>query len=320
MKLSIFTFPLIMFLSHIQLIGQNTLPNQNMNFEIAKIGEHGFCREGDTLYYKLEITIKNNTKFKLRRTELCASINNLWEFESCSSKNQDSIWYPQSDIKYELFVSKIYRLKEYERLFDRTPESILLSIKINTHNIDKDFNELVSKYSIEDDWKNFQKVLGFRDMEFGEKLKIIEPPVKIIANNSIHDPNDPLDIFKGNYPHPDPQFLQTYWENKSVRDSYNEYVKLGIYDPFEDLKFPRQIIYRPSPVKKVSEEGLVIVEVTVNREGIVTEAKPVMIGTTNTSKKLFESAKNAALQTRFNPEPKAPEYQTETLKYRFSLH
>jgi len=194
----------------------------------------------------------------------------------CSRKIYDSIWYPQSVIQFEMYFSG-YDTSEYD--FDRTPESIELTIKINAHNIDRDFDELVSKYNIKDDWKDFQKVLGLRDIEPGEKLKIIIPPAKNVTDNVVYNPNAELEI-----------------KNRE-----------------------RKVIHNATPVYRINETGSVVVRVIINRDGIVTEAIPGIKGTTNNNKELLETAKNAALQTLYNPDPNAPESQTETIRYNFRL-
>ena len=270
MKISLLTFSVFMLISQFQLIGQNN------NFEITKIGEHGFCRNGDMFYYKLDVEIKNNTNLKLKRTEFCPSLNQLF-FRDCSKQIYDSIWHPKSVIKFEIFIRSDSYYGITESSFDRTPENILLSIKINAHNIDKDFDELVSKYDVKDDWIDFQKVLGLRDIEPGEELKIINPPAETITNNKTDDTNTELE--------------------------------------------KRKVIYQAKPIypKWIYEEGLIMVEVTVNRDGIVTQAKAGIKGSTNMHGELLEASKNAALQTRYNPEPNAPEYQLEILSYNYRL-
>lgn len=83
----------------------------------------------------------------------------------------------------------------------------------------------------------------------------------------------------------------------------------------------RKIIYQAKPEykKRVNEEGLVIVEIHINREGIVTEAKTNVRSSTTNNKYLIEASINAALQTRYNQEPNAPKSQIGTIQYRFSL-
>lgn len=191
MKFSFLTSLAFMLFANFQSFGQNTLTPQNKNFEIVGIGEHGFGRDGDMFYYKLDIEVKNNTNLKLKRTNFCASINQ-GGFRDCNSNIHDLIWYPDSIIKFVMFINND---KVNVNTFDRTPKNILLSIYIDAHNIDIDFDELVINFNIKDDWKDFQKVLGLRDIEPGEKLKIIKPPNNQETNEEIKSQSFKNELF-----------------------------------------------------------------------------------------------------------------------------
>jgi len=81
----------------------------------------------------------------------------------------------------------------------------------------------------------------------------------------------------------------------------------------------RKPITMPAPQYKCNEEGTVVVEISVDKNGKVVEANPGARGTTNTSKCLVDIAKNAALQTKFAPSTTAPEIQNGTITYNFKL-
>lgn len=66
-----------------------------------------------------------------------------------------------------------------------------------------------------------------------------------------------------------------------------------------DLK-GRAIVNPPSLPKDTKEEGKVVVEITVDKEGNVTEANPNGRGTTTSSAVLKAKARQAALATKFN--------------------
>ncbi|WP_330442947.1 hypothetical protein [Flavobacterium sp. C4GT6] len=75
-------------------------------------------------------------------------------------------------------------------------------------------------------------------------------------------------------------------------------------------------------VKLVSdclEQGIVVVEVHVDRSGKVIKAVPGVRGTTNNAACLLEMAKKAALETKFNGSNKAPEIQLGNISYDFRL-
>jgi len=81
----------------------------------------------------------------------------------------------------------------------------------------------------------------------------------------------------------------------------------------------RKALKMPAPQYKCNEEGTVIVEISVDKNGKVIEAKPGARGTTNMAKCLVEIAQSAALQTKFDPSATAPEKQTGTITYNFKL-
>jgi TonB family protein len=81
----------------------------------------------------------------------------------------------------------------------------------------------------------------------------------------------------------------------------------------------RKALTKPAPVYNCNEEGTVVVQITVNREGKVIEAKPGARGTTNTAACLASQAKIAALNTKWSPSPDGTENQVGTIKYNFSL-
>ncbi len=76
----------------------------------------------------------------------------------------------------------------------------------------------------------------------------------------------------------------------------------------------------PKPKYNLQESGKVVVEITVDKNGKVVNARPGMSGTTTTSNQLWKAAKNAALKARFNADSKAPAYQQGTITYNFELN
>jgi len=67
------------------------------------------------------------------------------------------------------------------------------------------------------------------------------------------------------------------------------------------------------------EDGIVIVEIRVDRDGRVTQADPGRPGSTSIVECLTRAAREAALATRFNPDPNAPAIQLGTITYNFIL-
>jgi hypothetical protein len=79
----------------------------------------------------------------------------------------------------------------------------------------------------------------------------------------------------------------------------------------------RQANSLPKPVYNSDEQGIVVVRITVNQEGTVVRAEPGAQGTTTSSTILWQTAREAALKSRFSANPNAPEQQVGTITYRF---
>lgn len=73
------------------------------------------------------------------------------------------------------------------------------------------------------------------------------------------------------------------------------------------------------PPYDLQKEGIVVVAITVDRSGRVTDATPGMKGSTTLDVDLLRLAKEAALKTRFDPSNEAPIIQKGTITYNFKL-
>lgn len=75
----------------------------------------------------------------------------------------------------------------------------------------------------------------------------------------------------------------------------------------------------PPPKYDYQGEGRVVVEVSVDRSGKVTQAIPGAKGSTTLEEYLLKVAKEAALKATFDPKPEAPVLQKGTITYNFIL-
>lgn len=75
----------------------------------------------------------------------------------------------------------------------------------------------------------------------------------------------------------------------------------------------------PEPKYDVQEEGTVVVEITVDRNGRVIGATPILKGSTTQNSDLWRVAKEAALLASFNTDQNASEKQTGYITYHFRL-
>lgn len=81
----------------------------------------------------------------------------------------------------------------------------------------------------------------------------------------------------------------------------------------------RRAIDKVIIVQDCNQEGIVVVDIDVDRNGNVTKAIPGVRGTTNNSRCLLDPARQAALRTKFNSDANAPARQMGRIIYRFSL-
>lgn len=81
----------------------------------------------------------------------------------------------------------------------------------------------------------------------------------------------------------------------------------------------RKALSKPIEQPDCQEEGIVVVRITVDKNGKVVSAIPGVKGSTNTAACLLKPAKEAALRTTWNADDKAPSNQVGTIIYRFSL-
>lgn len=81
----------------------------------------------------------------------------------------------------------------------------------------------------------------------------------------------------------------------------------------------RKVLSTPKKQPDCQEEGVVVVRITVAKNGKVMSAIPGVKGSTNTAPCLLKPAKEAALSTIWNSDGAAAEIQTGTIIYKFSL-
>ena len=82
----------------------------------------------------------------------------------------------------------------------------------------------------------------------------------------------------------------------------------------------RKAVSKPAPKYTCNEQGKVVVEVSVDRNGRTTNAVAGVKGTTNTASCLLEQAKIAAMNTRWDASSDAPEKQVGKIVYNFNLN
>lgn len=82
----------------------------------------------------------------------------------------------------------------------------------------------------------------------------------------------------------------------------------------------RKALNKPAPRYTCNEEGKVVVEVTVDKNGTTISATAGIKGTTNTARCLLDQAKIAAMNTKWQASSDAPDSQVGKIVYNFSLN
>lgn len=75
----------------------------------------------------------------------------------------------------------------------------------------------------------------------------------------------------------------------------------------------------PKPKYTGNEEGIVVVQVTVDKNGAVTKAEPDVKDSNTANPELIAAACKAALKARFNADPNSPAFQKGIITYHFKL-
>jgi outer membrane biosynthesis protein TonB len=81
----------------------------------------------------------------------------------------------------------------------------------------------------------------------------------------------------------------------------------------------RKVLAKPQPRYTCNEQGVVAVQISVDKNGRVISAEPGARGTTNSAKCLLDQARQAALNTKFDSSDSAPEKQVGKIIYNFRL-
>jgi len=81
----------------------------------------------------------------------------------------------------------------------------------------------------------------------------------------------------------------------------------------------RSAIDIPLPPKGIQAAGKVVVEILVDRNGNVVEARPGVKGSTTTNEQLYDAAVRAAKKAKFNVSENSPERQKGMITYIFEL-
>lgn len=80
----------------------------------------------------------------------------------------------------------------------------------------------------------------------------------------------------------------------------------------------RRALERPKPIYDCEGDGVVVVKIWVNRNGVVQRVEGGVSGSTTSQSCLIARAEEAARKTRWEGDPSATDLQIGTIKYRFT--
>lgn len=81
----------------------------------------------------------------------------------------------------------------------------------------------------------------------------------------------------------------------------------------------RKALNKPQPNYVCNEQGVVVVQISVDKTGKVISANAGIRGTTNAAKCLLDQAKSAAMNTKWQADESAPDKQVGKIIYNFKL-
>lgn len=96
----------------------------------------------------------------------------------------------------------------------------------------------------------------------------------------------------------------------------------GLADEEEGMAYDlggRQMSRAPDVDDETQKTGTVVVQISVDRQGNVTHARPGARGSTTNDPELLEIARQSALDTEFEPDPDAPEEHRGVMEFNFRL-
>ncbi|MFA8433946.1 MAG: energy transducer TonB [Marinifilaceae bacterium] len=105
-------------------------------------------------------------------------------------------------------------------------------------------------------------------------------------------------------------------EKQKLLDSLQSIVYSGPSSVYYKLEGRHQV-YLPIPIYKCEGEGLIVVEITVNRSGRVVGKRIQKEKSSVDDPCLFEAALSASGNSRFNASPESPVHQKGTISYNF---
>jgi len=294
-------------------------------FLFERINKGDFISKNNSFYYTISLDVVNKTDNIFEKTIVEAdlklvlhnnnvlSVNDTDKELNIGSIEKITFWEPNQ--KKAIGNSKEFYTQSLPNHFKEYPvKQVVLMLKLTVTDIVNRTEEIVvHNIDITEDWRVFlnQKNLS-SPSKTNKKEKNSKQHSKETKEKSKNDESR-LESSK--------ILLNKILSGENTESVDKTKVNSNLKN--RDLSYSvegRKAILKPSPTYKCNESGKVAVEVVVNKEGRTISAKAGVNGTTNQAKCLLEPAKIAALNTLWEASNTAPDEQTGTIYYYFSLN
>tara|TARA_B100000989_G_scaffold137366_1_gene102069 strand:+ start:252 stop:1094 length:843 start_codon:yes stop_codon:yes gene_type:complete len=188
---------------------------------------------------------------------------------------------------------------------------------ISVNEIEKKSKELITKPEIIEE----EVEIVYENNEEKESEETIESDIKNEVIEEQQQVVDPKAIFSKKNKNKN-LFDESKIKLGGESNVKNENIE-GYESGFDGISFSlegRNVSLKVLPDYDVQDEGIIVVLITVNRNGIVTNAITGSKGSTTFNKNLLLKAKQAALKTRFSVNNNAPISQQGKIIYNFKLN
>lgn len=255
----------------------------------------------------------NKSTFSDKDSTSITSSNN--EFNQTNFKDRaEELIYIREYLKYKLpqiIIEKdpdLIKTLQYELIAEGENPS-LTDVALRTRKYKFEYDRSMSniingKYS-------FKKVKEL--LESKGEIEFKSSETSRIYHNNYKQESTNYDDENDNKKSQDDNVLNSIKSESKVSDKENADAIANNFDN-------RKIIYKSSPKYICNEQGKVVVSILVNRNGECIDANAGVTGTTNNAKCLLDEAKIAAMNTKWEPNDKAPITQTGKITYNFNLN
>lgn len=313
------------------------LKKTNDLFSFGEIHKGNFTSKSNYFNYSIVLDASNKTNNTFEKTIVEADLKLILQNNNVLSvKDTDKVlnlgsiekitfWKPnQTKIignNKELYTQSLpNHFKEYP------VKQVVLVLKLTASDIvNKTEETVVHNIDITEDWRSF--LTKKENMPFEEQKKSFQNEnLNTVGKSEIEKTNTKTSseitkkalsvLNNGNKSSGDYEIKEN--KRKDVTLNSNKYYG----DVSRETNFSivgRKAISRPSPQNTCNEEGVVVVKVTVNREGEVIDALAGIKGTTTQSECLLKISKEAALKTKWESSEEANAEQFGSIKYNFKL-